>query len=71
MKIKSVAIARKTSLVGIVVMVSEQFQKVYDLLAYIACLSEHDEFVPVTADRLREINKATHELAHEMGKIVW
>lgn len=43
--------------------------RIYDLLAYVACLSEPAEGVPETPNRLAEINKAVHELAHEVGKI--
>ena len=42
--------------------------KIFDLLAYIACLSESVEGVPETVERLKEINNATHELAHVIGK---
>lgn len=43
--------------------------RIYDLLTYIRCLSEPVEGVPETVDRLTEINKATKELAHEIGKL--
>lgn len=43
--------------------------RIYDLLVYIACLSEPVDGVPETVDRLTEINKSVHELAHEIKKI--
>lgn len=43
--------------------------RIYNLLNYIACLSEDAEGVPETPERLKEINKAAHEVAHEFNKI--
>lgn len=42
--------------------------KIDNLINYIACLSEPTAKIPETMDRLTEINKAVHELAHEIGK---
>lgn len=43
--------------------------RIYNLLNYIACLSEKVEGVPETPERLKEINKAVHEVAHEFNKM--
>lgn len=43
--------------------------KIFDLLNYLACLSEDDPAVPWTKERIKEINKVAHEIAHEIRKV--
>ncbi len=42
--------------------------RIMDLLNYLACLTEENASVPWTKDRIKEIHKVVHELAHEIKK---